>query len=149
MPEGKDISLQEEVKLAEAQVVHAKRKEREQRMEYHGLSLDEVMGEDMELVLAEEERILAEAALIRKKRATSHQKIKPVVVNSLEEFVKVIEETYFLEEETNLVDLLLAKVEDIEEQVAQMTVPSSQEVLQDIKKLREFIVENVENVKIR
>lgn len=42
MPGGKDISLQEEVKLAEAQVVHAKRKEREQRMTYHGLSLDEV-----------------------------------------------------------------------------------------------------------
>lgn len=71
MPGGKDISLQEEVKLAEAQVVHTKRKEREQRMAYHGLSLDEVMGEDMELVLAEEERILAEAALIRKKTGTS------------------------------------------------------------------------------
>lgn len=148
MPEGKDISLQEEVKLAEAQVVYAKRKEREQRMEYHGLSLDEVMGEDMELVLAEEERILAEAALIRKKRAQARQ-VKPIVMSDLSEFVEALEFVYYSKKETNLVDLLLAKVEDIEEQVAQMTVPSSQEVLQDIKKLREFIVENVENVKIR
>ncbi|WP_307984559.1 hypothetical protein [uncultured Lactococcus sp.] len=72
MPGVKDISLQEEVKLAEAQVVHAKRKEREQRMVYHGLSLDEVMGDEMELVLAEE-------ALIRKKRAQARQ-VKPVMV---------------------------------------------------------------------
>lgn len=148
MPGGKDISLQEEVKLAEAQVVHAKRKEREQRMAYHGLSLDEVMGEDMELVLAEEERILAEAALIRKKRAQARQ-VKPVVVHSLAEFVEALEVVYDSEKEANLVDLLLAKVEDIEEKVAQMGTFSSLGVLQDIKNLREFIVENVENIKIR
>lgn len=148
MPGVKDISLQEEVKLAEAQVVHAKRKEREQRMAYHGLSLDEVMGDEMELVLAEEERILAEAALIRKKRAQARQ-VKPVVVHSLAEFVEALEVVYDSEKETSLVDLLLTKVEDIEEQVAQMTTPSSQDVLQDIKNLREFIVENVENINIR
>ena len=148
MPGGKDISLQEEVKLAEAQVVHAKRKEREQRMVYHGLSLDEVMGEDMELVLAEEERILAEAALIRKKRAQARQ-VKPVVVLSLAEFVEALEIVYDSEKETSLVDLLLTKVEDIEEKVAQMSTFSSLGVLQDIKDLREFIVENIENIKIR
>ena len=148
MPEGKDISLQEEVKLAEAQWVQAKRKEREEGMAYYGCSLDEVMGEDMELVLAEEERILAEAALIRKKRAQARQ-VKPVVVHSLAEFVEALEVVYDSEKETSLVDLLLTKLEDIEEQVAQMTTPSSQDVLQDIKKLREFIVENVENIKIR
>lgn len=148
MPEDENISLQEEVKLAEAQVVHAKREEREQRMAYYGLSLDEVMGENMELVLAEEERILAEAALIRKKRVYSRQ-IKPVVVHSLAEFVEALEVVYDSEKETNLVDLLLAKIEDIEEDVAQMTVPSSQDVLQNIKNLREFIVENVENINIR
>ncbi|MGI1837416.1 hypothetical protein ACRPK2_08785 [Lactococcus garvieae] len=148
MPGGKDISLQEEVKLAEAQVVHAKRKEREQRMVYHGLSLDEVMGEDMELVLAEEERILAEAALIRKKRAQARQ-VKPVVVHSLAEFVEALEIVYDSEKETSLVDLLLTKVEDIEEKVAQMSTFSSLGVLQDIKDLREFIVENIENIKIR
>lgn len=148
MPGGKDISLQEEVKLAEAQVVHAKRKEREQRMVYHGLSLDEVMGEDMELVLAEEERILAEAALIRKKRAQARQ-VKPVVVHSLAEFVEALEIVYDSEKETSLVDLLLTKLEDIEEKVAQMSTFSSLGVLQDIKDLREFIVENIENIKIR
>ncbi|WP_307984576.1 hypothetical protein [uncultured Lactococcus sp.] len=148
MPGGKDISLQEEVKLAEAQVVHAKRKEREQRMTYHGLSLDEVMGDEMELVLAEEERILAEAALIRKKRAQARQ-VKPVVVHSLADIVEALEIVYDSEKETSLVDLLLTKLEDIEEQVAQMTAPSSQDVLQEVKKLREFIVENVENIKIR
>ena len=148
MPEGKDISLQEEVKLAEAQVVHAKRKEREQRMTYHGLSLDEVMGEDMELVLAEEERILAEAALIRKKRAQARQ-VKPIVVHSLAEIVEALEIVYDSKKETNLVNLLLTKVEDIEEKVAQMSTFSSLGVLQDIKDLREFIVENIENIKIR
>lgn len=142
MPGGKDISLQEEVKLAEAQVVHAKRKEREQRMAYHGLSLDEVMGEDMELVLAEEECILAEAALIRKKRTQARQ-VKPVVVHSLAEFVEALEVVYDSEKETSLVDLLLTKVEDIEEKVAQMSTFSSLGVLQDIKDLREFIVENI------
>ena len=148
MPGGKDISLQEEVKLAEAQVVHAKRKEREQRMTYHGLSLDEVMGEDMELVLAEEERILAEAALIRKKRAQARQ-VKPIVVHSLAEIVEALEIVYDSKKETNLVNLLLTKVEDIEEKVAQMSTFSSLGVLQDIKDLREFIVENIENIKIR
>ena len=148
MPEGKDISLQEEVKLAEAQVVYAKRKEREEGMAYYGCSLDEVMSDDMELVLAEEERILAEAALIRKKRAQARQ-VKPVVVHSLAEFVEALEVVYDSEKGTSLVDLLLTKLEDIEEQVAQMTTPSSQDVLQDIKNLREFIVENVENIKIR
>lgn len=148
MPGGKDISLQEEVKLAEAQVVYAKRKEREQRMLYHGLSLDEVMGDEMELVLAEEERILAEAALIRKKRAQARQ-VKPVVVHSLAEFVEALEVVYDSEKETNLVDLLLTKVEDIEEKVAQMSTFSSLGVLQDIKDLREFIVGNVENINIR
>lgn len=148
MPENENISLQEEVKLAEAQVVQAKRKERKQRMEYYDLSLDEVMGDEMELVLAEEERILAEAALIRKKWAQARQ-VKPVVVHSLPEFVKALEIVYDSKKETSLVDLLLTKVEDIEEQVAQMTVPSSQDVLQDIKNLREFIVENVENINIR
>lgn len=147
MPEGKDISLQEEVKLAEAQVVHAKRKEREQRMVYYGLSLDEVMGDEMELILAEEERILAEAALIRKKWAQARQ-VKPIAMFNLPKFVKALEVVYDSKKETSLVDLLLTKVEDIEEQVAQMTVPSSQDVLQDIKNLREFIVENVENIKI-
>ena len=148
MPEDENISLQEEVKLAEAQVVHAKRKEREQRMAYHGLSLDEVMGDDMELVLAEEERILAEAALIRKKRAQARQ-VKTVVVHSLAEFVEALEVVYDSEKETSLVDLLLTKVEDIEEKVAQMSTFSSLGVLQDIKDLREFIVENIENIKIR
>lgn len=148
MPGGKDISLQEEVKLAEAQVVHAKRKEREQRMTYHGLSLDEVMGDEMELVLAEEERILAEAALIRKKRAQARQ-VKPIVVHSLAEIVEALEIVYDSKKETNLVDLLLTKVEDIEEKVAQMSTFSSLDVLQDIKDLREFIVENIENIKIR
>lgn len=148
MPENENISLQEEVKLAEAQVVQAKRKERKQRMEYYDLSLDEVMGDEMELILAEEERILAEAALIRKKWAQARQ-VKPVVVHSLPEFVKALEIVYDSKKETSLVDLLLTKVEDIEEQVAQMTVPSSQDVLQDIKNLREFIVENVENINIR
>lgn len=142
MPGGKDISLQEEVKLAEAQVVHAKRKEREQRMAYHGLSLDEVMGDEMELVLAEEERILAEAALIRKKRVQARQ-VKPVVVHSLAEFVEALEVVYDSEKETSLVDLLLTKVEDIEEKVAQMSTFSSLDVLQEIKDLREFIVENI------
>ena len=142
MPGGKDISLQEEVKLAEAQVVHAKRKEREQRMAYHGLLLDEVMGDEMELVLAEEERILAEAALIRKKRAQARQ-VKPVMVHSLAEFVEALEVVYDSEKETSLVDLLLTKVEDIEEKVAQMSTFSSLGVLQDIKDLREFIVENI------
>lgn len=142
MPGGKDISLQEEVKLAEAQVVHAKRKEREQRMTYHGLSLDEVMGDEMELVLAEEERILAEAALIRKKRVQARQ-VKPIVVHSLAEFVKALEVVYDSEKETSFVDLLLTKVEDIEEKVAQMSTFSSLDVLQDIKDLREFIVENI------
>ena len=148
MPGGKDISLQEEVKLAEAQVVHAKRKEREQRMTYHGLSLDEVMGDEMELVLAEEERILAEAALIRKKRAQARQ-VKPIVVHSLAEIVEALEIVYDSKKETNLVNLLLTKVEDIEEKVAQMSTFSSLDVLQDIKDLREFIVENIENIKIR
>ena len=148
MPGGKDISLQEEVKLAEAQVVHAKRKEREQRMTYHGLSLDEVMGDEMELVLAEEERILAEVALIRKKRAQARQ-VKPIVVHSLAEIVEALEIVYDSKEETNLVNLLLTKVEDIEEKVAQMSTFSSLGVLQDIKDLREFIVENIENIKIR
>lgn len=148
MPGGKDISLQEEVKLAEAQVVHAKRKEREQRMTYHGLSLDEVMGDEMELVLAEEERILAEAALIRKKRVQARQ-VKPIVVHSLAEIVEALEVVYDSEKETNLVNLLLTKVEDIEEKVAQMSTFSSLGVLQDIKDLREFIVENVENINIR
>lgn len=148
MPEGRDISLQEEVKLAEAQVVHAKRKEREEGMAYYGCSLDEVMGDDMELVLAEEERILAEAALIRKKRAQARQ-VKPVVVHSLADIVEALEVVYDSEKETSLVDLLLTKLEDIEEQVTQMTAPSSQDVLQEIKKLREFIVENIENIKIR
>jgi hypothetical protein len=143
MPEDENISPQEEVKLAEAQVVYAKRKEREQRMEYHGLSLDEVMGEDMELVLAEEERILAEAALIRKKKRAQARQVKPIVMSDLSEFVEALEFVYYSKKETNLVDLLLAKVEDIEEQVAQMTTPSSQEVLQNIKNLREFIVENI------
>ena len=142
MPGGKDISLQEEVKLAEAQVVHVKRKEREQRMTYHGLSLDEVMGDEMELVLAEEERILAEAALIRKKRVQARQ-VKPIVVHSLAEFVKALEVVYDSEKETSFVDLLLTKVEDIEEKVAQMSIFSSLDVLQDIKDLREFIVENI------
>ena len=142
MPGGKDISLQEEVKLAEAQVVHVKRKEREQRMTYHGLSLDEVMGDEMELVLAEEERILAEAALIRKKRVQARQ-VKPIVVHSLAEFVKALEVVYDSEKETSLVDLLLPKVEDIEEKVALMSTFSSLDVLQDIKDLREFIVENI------
>ena len=142
MPGGKDISLQEEVKLAEAQVVHAKRKEREEAMAYYGCSLDEVMGDDMELVLAEEERILAEAALIRKKRAQARQ-VKPVVVHSLAEFVEALEVVYDSEKETSLVDLLLTKVEDIEEKVAQMSTFSSLGVLQDIKDLREFIVENI------
>lgn len=148
MPEGRDISLQEEVKLAEAQVVYAKRKEREEGMAYYGCSLDEVMGEDMELVLAEEERILAEAALIRKKRAQARQ-VKPVVVHSLAEFVEALEIVYDSKKETNLVNLLLTKVEDIEEKVAQMSTFSSLGVLQDIKNLREFIVENVENINIR
>ena len=148
MPGVKDISLQEEVKLAEAQVVHAKRKEREQRMTYHGLSLDEVMGDEMELVLAEEERILAEAALIRKKRAQARQ-VKPIVVHSLAEIVEALEIVYDSKKETNLVNLLLTKVEDIEEKVAQMSTFSSLGVLQDIKDLREFIVENIENIKIR
>mgnify|MGYP006878134136 CR=1 FL=1 len=148
MPGGKDISLQEEVKLAEAQVVHAKRKEREQRMTYHGLSLDEVMGDEMELVLAEEERILAEVALIRKKRAQARQ-VKPIVVHSLAEIVEALEIVYDSKKETNLVNLLLTKVEDIEEKVAQMSTFSSLGVLQDIKDLREFIVENIENIKIR
>ena len=148
MPGVKDISLQEEVKLAEAQVVHAKRKEREQRMTYHGLSLDEVMGDEMELVLAEEERILTEAALIRKKRVQARQ-VKPIVVHSLAEFVEALEVVYDSEKETCLVDLLLTKVEDIEEKVAQMSTFSSLGVLQDIKDLREFIVENIENIKIR
>ena len=142
MPGGKDISLQEEVKLAEAQVVHAKRKEREQRMTYHGLSLDEVMGDEMELVLAEEERILTEAALIRKKRVQARQ-VKPIVVHSLAEFVEALEVVYDSEKETCLVDLLLTKVEDIEEKVAQMSTFSSLDVLQEIKDLREFIVENI------
>lgn len=142
MPGGKDISLQEEVKLAEAQVVHVKRKEREQRMTYHGLSLDEVMGDEMELVLAEEERILTEAALIRKKRVQARQ-VKPIVVHSLAEFVEALEVVYDSEKETSLVDLLLPKVEDIEEKVAQMSTFSSLDVLQDIKDLREFIVENI------
>lgn len=124
MPGGKDISLQEEVKLAEAQVVHAKRKEREQRMTYHGLSLDEVMGDEMELVLAEEERILAEVALIRKKRAQARQ-VKPIVVHSLAEIVEALEIVYDSKKETNLVNLLLTKVEDIEEKVAQMSTFSS------------------------
>lgn len=148
MPGGKDISLQEEVKLAEAQVVHAKRKEREQRMTYHGLSLDKVMGDEMELVLAEEERILAEVALIRKKRAQARQ-VKPIVVHSLAEIVEALEIVYDSKKETNLVNLLLTKVEDIEEKVAQMSTFSSLGVLQDIKDLREFIVENIENIKIR
>lgn len=148
MPGGKDISLQEEVKLAEAQVVHAKRKEREQRMTYHGLSLDEVMGDEMELVLAEEERILAEVALIRKKRAQARQ-VKPIVVHSLAEIVEALEIVYDSKKETNLVNLLLTKVEDIEEKVAQMSTFSSLGVLQDIKDRREFIVENIENIKIR
>lgn len=148
MPEGRDISLQEEVKLAEAQVVYAKRKEREEAMAYYGCSLDELMGDDMELILAEEERILAEAALIRKKRAQARQ-VKPVVVHSLAEFVEALEVVYDSEKETSLVDLLLTKVEDIEEKVAQMSTFSSLGVLQDIKDLREFIVENIENIKIR
>ena len=71
------------------------------------------------------------------------------MVHSLAEFVEALEVVYDSEKETRLVDLLLTKLEDIEEQVAQMTTPSSQDVLQDIKKLREFIVENVENIKIR
>ncbi|WP_307984522.1 hypothetical protein [uncultured Lactococcus sp.] len=59
---------------------------------------------------------------------------------------------YDSEKEANLVDLLLVKAEDIEEKVAQMGIFSSFSslgVLQDIKNLREFIVENVENIKIR
>ncbi|WP_307984558.1 hypothetical protein [uncultured Lactococcus sp.] len=50
---------------------------------------------------------------------------------------------YDSEKETSLVDLLLTKVEDIEEKVAQMSTFSSLGVLQDIKDLREFIVENI------
>lgn len=144
---------QEEVILAEANIVRAKQKERKVMMEVQGLSLDEIMGARMELDLVHEEKILAQEAFIMKRRQMNafmeDDEATQVVVTSVEDFVQVLFSFFGMdegEEELCLFHALLQKVEDIEEQVSQMTVNSTQELLQKLSELRNFIVENADEI---
>lgn len=145
---------QEEVILAEANIVRAKQKERKVMMEVQGLSLDEIMGARMELDLVHEEKILAQEAFIMKRRQMELSKEEceqtQVVVSSIADFVQVLFSFLEMEEVEEdgfcLFHALLQKVEDIEEQVSQMTVNSTQELLQKLSELRNFIVENADEI---
>jgi hypothetical protein len=160
---------QEELILAEAQIVRAKRKERDLNLSLHGLTLDEVMDENYEQVLAHEEKVLAQEHYVLKLRSLREENTeqpKGMSGSSLEEFVQGIlshfgleegEAIVFLdlmgehrvsEEQTCLISMLLNKVEEIEEQVAQMTAENSKDVLKKLTSLKEFIVENTENINI-
>lgn len=144
---------QEEVILAEANIVRAKQKERKLMMGDQGLSMDEIMGARMELDLVHEEKILAQEAFIMKRRQMELSKEEceqtQVVVTSIEDFVQVLFSFFGMdevEEELCLFHTLLQKVEDIEEQVSQMTVNSTQELSQKLSDLRNFIVENADEI---
>jgi len=145
---------QEEVILAEANIVRAKQKERKVMMEVQGLSLDEIMGARMELDLVHEEKILAQEEFIMKRRQMELSKEEceqtQVVVSSIGDFVQVLFSFLEMEEVEEdgvcLFHTLLQKVEDIEEQVSQMTVNSKQDLLQKLSELRNFIVENADEI---
>lgn len=145
---------QEEVILAEANIVRAKQKERKVMMEVQGLSLDEIMGARMELDLVHEEKILAQEAFIMKRRqmefSTEEYESTQVVVSSIADLVQVLFSVLEMEEVEEdgfcLFHSLLQKLEDIEEQVSQMTVNSTQELLQKLSELRNFIVENADEI---
>ncbi|GAB7391604.1 hypothetical protein [Lactococcus garvieae] len=161
---------QEELILAEAQIVRAKRKERDLSLSLNGLTLDEVIDEKYEQVLAHEEKVLAQENYVLKLRSFREENTKQpkgMSSSSLEEFVQGIlshfgleegeaivfldpkGERVALEEHTCLVSMLVNQVEEIEEQIAQMTAENSKEVLKKLTSLKEFIVENTENINIR
>jgi hypothetical protein len=88
MPEQNNERLQEEAILAEVSIVRTKQKERQVMMEIHSLSLDEVMGECMELDLAHEEKILTQEVFIMKHRRLQEESVEqPKTVANMEEFI--------------------------------------------------------------
>jgi hypothetical protein len=156
---------QEEVILAEANIVRAKRRERQAKMNFHGVGLDELLGDETEMVLAHEEKILAQETFIMKHRRLQEENVEqPETVANMEEFIQGLvsffglkegEAVVFLDpkgehvapdEETCLASMLLNKLEEIEEQVAQMTVNSTKELVQKFSELRHFIVGNAEKI---
>lgn len=159
-----------EIILAEADIVRAKRRERQAKMDFYGVDLDDLLGEETEMVLATEEKILLQEAYVLKLRSLREEnteQTKGMSDSTLEEFVQGIlshfgleegeaivfldpkGERVALEEQTCLVSMLLNKVEEIEEQIAQLTAENSKDVLKKLTSLKEFIVENTENINIR
>lgn len=172
MPKQNNEMHQEELILAEANIVRAKRQERKVVMDLHGLTVEEILGERTEMDLAHEEKILAQENYVLKLRSFREEdteQFKGMSGSYLEEIVQGIIACFGLEEgeeetivfldpkgehvapegQTCLVYLLLSKVEEIEEQVAQMTAENSKDVLKKLTSLKEFIVENAENINIR
>jgi hypothetical protein len=159
-----------EIILAEADIVRAKRRERQAKMDFYGVDLADLLGDETEMTLATEEKILLQEAYVLKLRSLQEENTeqpKGMSGSSLEEFVQGIlshfdleegeaivfldpkGERVVLEEKTCLICMMLNKVEEIEEQIAQMTAENSKDVLKKLTSLKEFIVENTENINIR
>lgn len=91
MPEQNNEMFQEELILAEANIVRAKRHERSVLTELQGLTVEEIMGERTEMDLAHEEKILAQEAYVLKRRQMQEAPPKVVVVESADELFGVLQ----------------------------------------------------------